>query len=364
VGKSTVAVNLASALAKAGRKVGLLDIDIHGPSIPKMLGLVGARVSGGERGMQPVQAQDGLKVMSIGLLLEGRDDAVIWRGPRKYSVISQFLGDVDWGDLDFLIVDSPPGTGDEPLSVVQLIGDPDGAVIVTTPQAVAVQDVRRSITFCRKLGLHVVGIIENMSGYTCPECGRRVQILGSGGGQAISREMGVDLLGRIPIEAEVVESGDSGKPIVTSRPESETARAFAGVADRLMEMEVRPETASPPAEKKDHMKIAVPVAQGSLAMHFGHCERFALFEVDTREGRILDQSLLDPPRHEPGVLPRWLHENGADLVITGGMGSRAQNLFAQNGIEVIVGAPAADPEQVVKDYLAGSLRAGSNVCDH
>ncbi|MBN1476411.1 Mrp/NBP35 family ATP-binding protein, partial [Candidatus Sumerlaeota bacterium] len=194
VGKSTVAANLAVALAQSGRQVGLLDVDIHGPSIPGMMGLGGRPVVGaGELGLMPIEFTENLRVMSIGFLLPRATDAVIWRGPRKFGLIREFLADVQWGDLDFLVVDSPPGTGDEPLAVCQLVvgempgespttPENRGAVIVTTPQGVAVSDVRRCITFCRQIGIPVLGVIENMSGLTCPHCGEMIDLFKRGGG--------------------------------------------------------------------------------------------------------------------------------------------------------------------------------------
>lgn len=186
VGKSTVAVNLATALALNGLRVGLLDVDIHGPSVPTMLGLENETLKGGPEGLFPVEF-GGLKIMSLGFLLQNPDDAVIWRGPMKMGVIKQFLTDVQWGDLDYLIVDAPPGTGDEPLSICQLIQPLDGAVIVTTPQKVAAIDVRKSISFCRRLAVPVLGVIENMSGFVCPKCGEVTQILPTGGGKRLPK---------------------------------------------------------------------------------------------------------------------------------------------------------------------------------
>jgi Mrp family chromosome partitioning ATPase len=238
VGKSTVAVNLAAALAMAGRRVGLLDVDIHGPSIPKLLRAEDAPVAARDGVLRPVQVECGpgaLSVMSIGFLLPERDAAVIWRGPMKHGAIKQFLKDVDWGDLDYLVVDAPPGTGDEPLAVAQMIEGADGAIVVTTPQQVAVQDVRRCIVFCRQVGLPVLGVVENMSGFTCPECGRLSKIFGGGGGSAMAHEMNVRFLGAIPIEAEVVVSGDDGAPFVLGRPDSATAKAFGDVVRGLVE---------------------------------------------------------------------------------------------------------------------------------
>ena len=230
VGKSTVAVNLATSLALSGKRVGLLDVDIHGPSVPTMLGLDAENVRPGvcEDGILPLELGT-LKVMSIGFLLANQDDAVILRGPAKIGVIQQFLRDVVWGDLDFLIIDSPPGTGDEPLSVIQTIGDVQGAVIVTTPQRVASVDVRKSITFCRKLDVPVLGVIENMSGFVCPHCGEITNIFSTGGGRDISESMGVPFLGSIPIDATIGIAGDAGSPFMDRYAASPTAQIMRDI---------------------------------------------------------------------------------------------------------------------------------------
>ncbi len=230
VGKSTVAVNLAIAAGQAGIRTGLLDIDIHGPSIPKLLGLEGHRPDVRGNDIQPIEAQENLKVMSIGFLLENRDDAVIWRGPMKYNAIRQFLAEVEWGELDLLIVDSPPGTGDEPLSVVQLVGNADGAIVVTTPQEVALADVRKCINFCRQLSLPVLGVIENMSGFRCPRCGNVTDVFGSGGGEKMAADMAIPFLGKMPIDRRISESGDSGKPYVTMKDGLPSAELFRKAA--------------------------------------------------------------------------------------------------------------------------------------
>jgi len=232
VGKSTVAVNLVAALMASGERVGLLDVDIHGPSIPTMLGLEREKVQGSEDGLLPIDI-GGLKVMSLGFLLQNQDDAVIWRGPMKMGVIKQFLKDVVWGDRDYLIIDSPPGTGDEPLSVCQLIGKLDGAVIVTTPQKVAAVDVRKSITFCRRLQVPVLGVVENMSGFVCPKCGEVTQILPSGGGRRIAKDMNVPFLGAIPLDPLIAEAGDSGRAMLGQDSDSPMARAMKEIILRL-----------------------------------------------------------------------------------------------------------------------------------
>ncbi len=367
VGKSTVAVNVAVALLKAGHQVGLLDVDIHGPSIPTMLGMQNETVRTQDDQIIPVE-HAGLKVMSIGFLLRQRDDALIWRGPMKMGVIKQFLKDVIWGDLDYLIIDSPPGTGDEPLSVCQLAAPLDGALVVTTPQDVATADVRKSINFCHKLQLPVLGVIENMSGFACPHCGTVTDIFKRGGGERMARDMGVPFLGRIPIDPRLGAACDDGQPFVHQHTETETARAFARIIAPMMEAagnpSDKPATTSQDNQEDHILKIAIPMASGKLCMHFGHCEQFALIEADQATMKIKCQTMLTPPPHEPGVLPRWLHEQGANVIIAGGMGQRAQALFAENGIKVVVGAPADAPEILVAAFLGGTLQSGTNVCDH
>ncbi|MBL7190365.1 Mrp/NBP35 family ATP-binding protein [bacterium] len=237
VGKSTIAANLAATLSKTGKKVGLLDIDIHGPSIPKLFGLEGTPIKASENSIFPVTYNGNLKVMSIGLLINDRDQAVIWRGPMKYGVIKQFLKDVEWGSLDYLVIDSPPGTGDEPLSVIQLIENADGAVIVTSPQELALDDVRRSIKFCKTLNLPVLGIIENMSGFTCPHCGEVTSIFKSGGGERLADELKIPFLGKIPIDPEVVKGGDMGMLLAANNKNSVAAEAFMQVIKPLLNLD-------------------------------------------------------------------------------------------------------------------------------
>lgn len=236
VGKSTVAVNLATALMLSGKRVGLLDVDIHGPSIPTMLGLEGQTLQASDEGLLPVRV-GGMKVMSLGFLLRNQDDAVIWRGPMKANVIKQLLQDVVWGDLDYLIIDSPPGTGDEPLSVCQLIGTLDGAVVVTTPQRVAAVDVRKSITFCQQLHVPVLGVLENMSGFACPKCGEVTPILRSGGGKRIARDMGVPFLGSIPMDPKIAEACDTGRAFVQYYAGTPTAEIMREIIQPLVALD-------------------------------------------------------------------------------------------------------------------------------
>lgn len=372
VGKSTVAANIAVTLAMEGKNVGLLDVDFHGPSIPVLLHLGGQQVITDSEGIIPVDSVERIKVMSLGFMLRNQDDAVIWRGPMKMNVIKQLLTDVKWGELDYLIIDFPPGTGDEPLSVAQLIPDSDGAIIVTTPQNLSLLDVRKSINFCKQVNVPVLGVIENMSGLICPHCKTVIDVFKSGGGEEMAKEMGVNFLGRIPIDPLIVEASDSGKPFVYHYAKTEAAAAFKKIVEPLLNMHSGSKTETEKVihiHKKEDvikkvLKIAIPVVEGHLSAHFGHCEEFAIYDIDVENKNILNQENTPPPPHEPGVLPAWLSEKGVDIIIASGMGSMAQELFAKKGIQVIVGAPAEGPDEVINAYLNGALAAGENICDH
>ncbi|MBG0790723.1 MAG: Mrp/NBP35 family ATP-binding protein [Desulfovibrionaceae bacterium] len=236
VGKSTVAANIAVALSLAGKKVGLLDVDVHGPSVPRLLSLKGKQPHMGDQVMEPVPWSKNLSVMSLGFLLPDDRQAVIWRGPVKMGLIKQFVEDVMWGDLDYLIVDCPPGTGDEPLSTLQTLGTTAIGVIVTTPQGVAIDDVRRSVSFVGEVGNRVLGIVENMSGFVCPNCGTVHDIFKSGGGEALAKEAGVQFLGRIPLDPEVATSGDEGYPFLKVHRDTVTGKAFEKIIEPMLNL--------------------------------------------------------------------------------------------------------------------------------
>lgn len=233
VGKSTAAANLALALSSQGHQVGLLDVDIHGPSIPRILGCEGVSLTSDGESIVPAAVRDRLTLMSIAFLIGNKTDAVIWRGPMKYKLIQQFLSEVAWGDLDYLVVDCPPGTGDEPLSVAQLVGRPAAAVLVTTPQELAVADVRRCLNFCQKADLPIAGVLENMSGYVCPQCGLHTDLFGTGGGERLAEEIPVPFLGRIPIDPRVVGCGDAGTCLLDAHPDSPVTQGYLALARRL-----------------------------------------------------------------------------------------------------------------------------------
>lgn len=410
VGKSTVAAYLASALAARGNRVGLLDADIHGPSIPKMLGIEAARVAVAGNSIVPVCTSDDLRVMSIAFLLRSKGDAVIWRGPLKMTMIEEFLGNVEWGELDYLIIDSPPGTGDEPLSVCQFLPDLDGAIVVATPQEIALNDVARSITFCRQVNIRVAGVIENMSGFVCPHCGEKVSVFKTGGARRLARTMAVSFLGELPLVPAVVDSCDEGhcsyadaeaaglkgeldeitSNIIAlarageerraahawveagSEPRNEASASPEGVAEHKsavsrgargqIEVAASYEAGAKPQAEGIRRRIALPLEGETVSPHFGHSPKFAVFDVEN--DAIRDGTTMMPPPHSPGAIPAWLKENGVDVVIAGGMGHRALNMLEASGIEVVTGAAPGHPEVLVRAYLAGTLKTGDNVCDH
>ena len=355
-----MAASVATELAERGLRTGLMDIDVHGPSIARIMGLTGIPLGSVNGKIQPYQYNENLKIISMQGFLQNQDDAVIWRGPVKIGVIKQFLTDVAWGPLDALVIDSPPGTGDEPLTVAQFIPG-CGAIVVTTPQGVALADVRKSLNFCRQLKMNIVGVIENMSGYVCPECGHFSPIFKIGGGEELARDFNIPFLGRMPIDSLIVVAGDEGVPAWT-KSESMKA-AIGGIVDAIIRG--ANESVTPEATKGGNVtmeKIAVPVVGGILSSHFGHCEQFWFATVEA--GKITGIEKLTPPPHEPGVIPVWLAAQGATTVLVGGMGERAQQILTEKGVAVVCGVQPADPVEIVNKYLAKNLTAGENACNH
>ncbi|MGB9756641.1 MAG: Mrp/NBP35 family ATP-binding protein [Candidatus Bathyarchaeales archaeon] len=237
VGKSTITVNLAVAFAMHGHvnHIGILDADIHGPSVPKILGLSGQRLQAKSTEIFPVLGLLGIKVVSMDFLLPDENAPVIWRGPLKMTAIRQFLSDIVWGNLDVLLIDLPPGTGDEPLSIAQLLPDIDGVIIVTIPSEVSQIVVKRAVTFARRLGMPIIGIIENMSGFVCPNCGAKVDIFQSGGGKKIAEELNIQSLGSIPIDQKISEASDKGTPFIVKYPDSPASKAFMEIVKKVEE---------------------------------------------------------------------------------------------------------------------------------
>ncbi|PIO28986.1 Cytosolic Fe-S cluster assembly factor nubp2 [Aquarana catesbeiana] len=239
VGKSTISTEIALALRHVGKKVGILDVDLCGPSIPRMLNVHNKDVHQCEGGWVPVfvDQEKSISLMSIGFLLEHPDDAVVWRGPKKNALIKQFVSDVAWGELDFLIVDTPPGTSDEHITTVDALRPfhPMGAVLVTTPQAVSIGDVRRELTFCKKMGLPIIGIVENMSGFVCPHCTECTNIFSKGGGEELARHAGVPFLGCVPLDPNLAQSLEVGKDFLQEFPKSSTYASIISIAQQILD---------------------------------------------------------------------------------------------------------------------------------
>lgn len=235
VGKTTMTVNLANALVARGRTVGILDVDLHGPNVAKMLGCEdGILTTGGEgENFFPVEAKPGLKVMSLSFAIREQDSPIVWRGPMKTAAIRQFLAQAEWGELDYLLIDSPPGTGDEQLTICQTIKELTGTIIVTTPQEVAILDARRSVSFSRSMGVAILGIVENMSGLFCPHCNTEIPVFGIGGGEKMASEMDAPFLGRVPMEIPLMEAEDAGESYLGLRPESHVSQAFVAIAEKI-----------------------------------------------------------------------------------------------------------------------------------
>lgn len=354
VGKSTVATNLAVFLSNQGYKVGLLDVDVHGPSIAGLLGLTNLKLNTTHDKIHPHPYTDNLKVVSIQGLLNTPDEPLIWRGPMKIGMIRQFLSDVVWGPLDYLIIDSPPGTGDEPLTIAQTVTDCQ-AVIVTTPQEIALADVRKSIQFCQKVHMPILGLVENMSGFVCPSCNSMHPIFKSGGGETTAVNLGITFLGRLPIDPSIVTAGDKGQAMdsLTSHSKEEMQSIVNKIIDEL------------PNKQKGAdlvMKIAIPLAGGKLATHFGHCQEFSIMTIDNNT--IIKHETLTPPPHAPGVIPNWVADLGCTDIIVGGMGEAAQSILAERNVKVMSGAPSLEPEKLAALYLSGELTDSGNSCDH
>ncbi len=350
VGKSSVAVSLALSLARRGFKVGLMDVDLHGPNVLRMLGLKDPLDLAHAQFRLPPELFDNLRVMSIEMLMRNREMAVIWRGPLKHRLIQQFLTEIDWGRLDYLVIDSPPGTGDEPLSVASTIPDAQ-AIIVTTPQEISLADVRKSFNFCQKVNMAVVGLVENMSGYHCPHCGKDLPLFKSGGGAKAAQAAKVPFLGALPFDPQVVEAADEGRLLDLKEAESPFFKALAPIAAYIAE------TLPPVPEKVERqpgvLKLALPLEDGKLSGKFGEAPRFAIFTI--RDKAVQGQEVLPTPPHSPGTIPAWLEGLGVTHIIAASVGEQARKLFERKGIELVAGAADETPEKLVEQFLKGDL---------
>jgi Mrp family chromosome partitioning ATPase/predicted Fe-Mo cluster-binding NifX family protein len=366
VGKTTVAVNLAFAMAELGLEVGLLDADLHGPNVALMAGVEGHQADMVNDHLTTARAAPKVRVLSIAFFLPHPDAPIAWRGPRKSGAIRQLLADGDWDGVDVLIVDCPPGTGDEPMSAAQLIPSADGAIVVTSPQDVSLLDSRKCVGFVDQIGLKMLGILENLSGFVCPSCGNRVDLFKTGGGERAATELGVPFLGRIPLSVAMVESGDSGKPLVVSHPEDAAAVAIKQAASKLMKRWESTEEEMPVMTQKRLVAVATDndnMLDGEVSMHFGRCPYYTLVEV--QDGRVGSTRAVKNPHfnnHQPGVMPEFIHSLGAHVILAGGMGPRAIQHFHGLGMDVATGA-VGRVGSVVEAYLGGNL-SGIVPCHH
>ncbi len=350
VGKSTVAAGIALSLALDGYQVGLLDVDVHGPTIPNLFGLTEARpgLSPAEK-MLPLKALPNLKVMSIGFLLQNRKEALIWRGPLKIGLIEQFIYDVEWENLDYLIIDCPPGTGDEPLTIFQLMKDAK-AVLVTTPQNVSVIDVEKSVTFCKKMDIEIIGIVENMATLSCPECGKSIRIFPGEGGKLIAKEFNLKLLASLPLSHSLMEKADKGE----FQKAIKEAKIFTPIIEEIVK---QTEKAEPELPDKRIVKAAIPVNQdGKLSSHFGHAPYFLFVSADTEKKIIVSSEKVKTPKHEPQTIPQWLLENGTDIVLCKKIGEKAETVLQNNKIAVIKIPENQNPEHALISYLKGDFK--------
>ncbi|HSL93156.1 MAG TPA: P-loop NTPase, partial [Bacillota bacterium] len=338
VGKSLVTSLMAVTMQRRGHKTAILDADISGPSIPKAFGIK-ERPRSDAAGMHPVKSKTGIEVMSINLLLEEETSPVIWRGPLIANVVKQFWTDVIWRDVDYMFIDLPPGTGDVPLTIYQSF-KLDGIIIVTSPQELVSMIVAKAVHMAQTMKVPILGLVENMSYFTCPDCNRKHNVFGSSHIDEIATEHGLRVLGRLPIDPKLAAACDQG-----------LIELFNGnwLDSAALTLE----------QAGSQLRLAVAGEQGQVAQHFGHCESFHIF--DTSEQKITDADTIANPGHKPGFLPRFLADMGVDVIIAGGMGSSAVELFNERGIEVVVGARGLAAE-AANLYLQGHLKSTGSVC--
>jgi len=346
VGKSTVAVNVAVGLSLQDLMVGLLDVDLHGPNVPKMLGARDLKLSRRPDGrLGAIKYSPNLKFLSIEPFLPSEDTAIIWRGPIKHSAIRQFIGDIEWGELDYLVIDAPPGTGDEPLTVAKTMPDAY-ALVVTTPQEVSLIDVKKAIKFCQKIKLRILGIVENMSGFICPHCGKPVDIFKKGGGQKLADELGVRFLGCIPVDPRIVDTGDAGKPLIAAYPESITAKAFEDLVRNII---VATEEMRKDVLEERFMRIAVPISTPSKIET--DPEKFDLFAIyDVENNKILVKDVVKKSENQD--LIDFLKEQVVTHALLFDPPKELADYLSKNEIKVLVTDTSTEsPDNLIEDFL-------------
>ncbi|MBU4337877.1 MAG: P-loop NTPase [Actinobacteria bacterium] len=353
VGKSAVTMLVAVALRRLGFEVGILDADITGPSVPRGLGISGP-VMVGEAGAIPSSSSTGIKVMSMNLILPAEDDAVIWRGPLISSAVGQFYQECEWGNLDYLLIDLPPGTADVPLTVMQSI-PLDGIILVSSPQELAGMIVGKAVSMAGQLGAPITGLIENMSYVTCPSCGERAEPFGPSHGEEAARKMRTSFLGSLPLDRAISELADGGR---LEEYESPAVEAVIGAVVRRFSDEKKSEERIS-TMKGENMKIAIVMSGGEVSLHFGRAEEFMLVEVEG--GEIKNREILRSPAHDCGALPALFAQNGVASVIAGGIGGGAMQHLERSGIHVYAGAKGS-PEDALGSLLAGTLTSSEEIC--
>lgn len=365
VGKSLVTALLATYLQRTGNyKVGILDADITGPSVPKLFGAEEWKPKMTEEGILPVRSHSDIQLMSINLLIEDPSRPVVWRGPILGNTVKQFWSDVIWGELDFLLIDMPPGTGDVPLTVFQSL-PVDGIIIVTSPQDLVSLIVRKAIHMARMMSIPVIGLVENMSHVLCPECGHKIELFGESHTAAVASEFNIPLLDSLPIDPEITKLADTGS--IEKLAKMYLNNSLQEMVKMLPEKNKRKTGKSEQMTKDDAITdsstadriIAVAMENGQIAEHFGHCDGFTLFTIQNNQ--LADERFIESPPHKPGLLPVFLKEKGVTAIIAGGMGAGAIDLFRENDIEVVTGI-RGDPREAAREFLTGSLISTDEAC--
>ena len=340
VGKSLVTSMLAVTMNRMGHRTAILDADITGPSIPKAFGIRG-KAEGSEFGLYPITSKTGIEIMSINLLLENDTDPVVWRGPIIAGTVKQFWTDVIWGDVDFMFIDMPPGTGDVPLTVFQSL-PVDGIIIVTSPQELVSMIVSKAVKMAEIMNIPIIGLVENMSYFKCPDNNKDYKIFGESHIEEIAEKHNLKVLAKLPIDPEIAAACDKG---MIEFYDANWLESVAKILDKKAENVM--------------MKIAVASEDGKVTEHFGHCSEFMIY--DTEDDRIVKEETIANPGHKPGFLPNFLADRDVKVIISGGMGGGAVEIFNDRNVEVVVGATGKAKEAVEK-YLRGELKSTGSVC--
>ncbi len=342
VGKSSVTAMMGTTMNKMGYKTAILDADITGPSIPKAFGIKG-KAKANKYGMLPLKSKNGIDIMSVNLLLKNDTDPVVWRGPIIANTVKQFWTDVIWPGIDYMFIDMPPGTGDVPLTVFQSFPI-DGIIIVTSPQELVSMIVAKAVKMANMMNVPIIGLVENMSYFRCPDNGKDYKVFGDSHIEEVAKEYNLKVLAKLPIDPEISAACDRGEI------EDYDGKWLQPVGDLLKQM-----------EEESMTKIAVASEEQIVTDHFGHCINFNIYDVE--DNKIVKSESIPNPGHKPGFLPNFLNDMGVKVIIAGGMGSGAVEIFNEKGIEVILGA-SGDAKTAAQAYLAGDLKTTGSVCNH